>query len=397
MTTPQPVYVLPRDHKYHAGQFYACNDYWEWHYWSGFGRDRDGNEYALFFGSAPAGYDPATGMHAFYPNVVSISPIKEGRKAYYFGAFPKFSATHPADATSAADFQNSFGSNDGGWMAEERYYARDERWLYRMKQEKDPSQPWLDVTIGLEAPGYVSRTPTGIEEEGYNATGSFNPQTMYGLTYYYIAPRMPFKGRVGFEGRTIELEGRVWFEHQWGNVKAPDQESMRWRWFSLRFDDGRDLAFRHWVMPPDNVPNHFQNHYCLIMPNGDVEYGYPGDAIRFTALKTFTLPGSEQQWSVEGTLETPWGVYYLKTLVEDSLFISKTGMTFWEGPMSVHERSSAGKQIGLAYVEQYWQPAGGPPLMRVMKSEQPLGRERPVGGVLPGSDLPAAPKPKAKK
>jgi len=34
VTTPQPVYVLPRDHKFHAGQFYAANHFWEWHYFS---------------------------------------------------------------------------------------------------------------------------------------------------------------------------------------------------------------------------------------------------------------------------------------------------------------------------------------------------------------------------
>ena len=26
-TTAQPVYLLPRDHKFHAGGFYACNEF----------------------------------------------------------------------------------------------------------------------------------------------------------------------------------------------------------------------------------------------------------------------------------------------------------------------------------------------------------------------------------
>jgi len=81
-TTQQPVYVLPRDHKFHGGQFYATNHFWEWHYFSGFAKDAAGNEYALFFGTDPVGYDPKTGGYAFLPAVVSISPIKEGKKYY---------------------------------------------------------------------------------------------------------------------------------------------------------------------------------------------------------------------------------------------------------------------------------------------------------------------------
>jgi hypothetical protein len=50
--------------------------------------------------------------------------------------------------------------------------------------------------------------------------------------------------------------------------------------------------------------------------------------------------------------------------------------------MSIHQASSDGAKIGLAYVEQYFQPRGGPEKMRIMP-EQDLGREQPLGGVLP--------------
>jgi hypothetical protein len=80
-------------------------------------------------------------------------------------------------------------------------------------------------------------------------------------------------------------------------------------------------------------------------------------------------------------METPFGNFFLKSLVDDSVFISKTGMVFWEGPMAMLENSSYGKQIGMAYVEQYFQPRGGPTKMRTLP-EQDLARELPMGGVL---------------
>jgi hypothetical protein len=171
VTTPQPVYMLPRDHTFHASQFYANNQFWEWHYWSGFCKDAAGNDYALFFGTDPVGYDPKTGGFGLLPAVFSISPIKEGRKYYCFNNFPSFEARLPADSTSPANF--------------------------------------LDLLRNDEA--------------GFNDDGRYNSQMMHGLSYYYIAPNMPFTGKVGFGGRTVEVKGSVWLEHQWGSIKGMDQ------------------------------------------------------------------------------------------------------------------------------------------------------------------------------
>jgi len=379
-TTQQPVYVLPRDHKFHSGQFYATNHFWEWHYWSGFCTDAEGNEYAFFLGTDPVGYDPKTGGYAFLPAVISISPIAEGKKYHYFGNFPVFQPKRPDDATSPADFQYLM-RNDDGWSIDERYYANDERWILRFKS-KNPNDPWCDLDLRTAAPGYVPRTPTGIEEEGFNEQGRYNPQTMHGLSYYYIAPNMPFTGKIGFNGKQVEVTGSLWLEHQWGNIKALDQENCSWRWFSFRFDDGRLLAFRHWVVAPDNSPVHERNHYCMIHPDGRIEYGFPNREMRFTPTRSWVVPGAEGQWNAEGTMETPFGNFFLKSLVDDSVFISKTGMTFWEGPMSIHEKDSQGKKIGMAYVEQYFQPAGGPTIMRTLP-EQDLAREMPFAGRAP--------------
>lgn len=381
VTTPQPVYVLPRDHKLHAGQFYAANHFWEWHYFSGFCKDADGNDYALFFGIAPAGYNPETGGFGFTPAVISISPISEGRKYSYFNNFPDFSASRPSDGTSSGDFQYDLRNEAAGWTVEERYYAEHERWVFRMTSGA-PAEPSCDLDIGVDAPGYIPRTPTGIEEEGFGADGRYNPQTMDGLSYYYIAPKMPFRGSIGFNGRTVEVTGSVWLEHQWGNIKNLNQENCSWRWFSFRYDDGRVMAFRHWVSKPDNLPVHERNHYCMVHPDGRIEYGFPNREMRFTPTRSWTVPGVDEQWNAEGLMETPFGDFFLKSLVDDSVFVSPTGMTFWEGPMAMLEKDSAGRQIGTAYVEQYFQPSGGPAGMRTLP-EQDLARELPIAGGTP--------------
>jgi hypothetical protein len=155
-------------------------DFWEWHYWSGYGKDDAGKDYAIFFGSDPVGYNPATGMHAFMPNVISISPLDEGKKYSYFGSFPEFEARLPEGSTSKQDFEYVMKDSTTGWTATEQYFAMEERWTYKMDSGRK-EDVMLDLEMFLEAPGYVSRTPTGIEDEGYNYRGSYNPQTMAGL------------------------------------------------------------------------------------------------------------------------------------------------------------------------------------------------------------------------
>ena len=81
-------------------------------------------------------------------------------------------------------------------------------------------------------------------------------------------------------------------------------------------------------------------------------------------------------------METPFRNFILKSLVDDSVYVSKAGMTFWEGPMSKHKNSSEGKRIGMAFVEQYFQPRGGPTIMRT-GPEQDLARELPRAGITP--------------
>ena len=114
------------------------------------------------------------------PNVISISSLDEGKKYYYFGSLGEMEAKLPEGSTSNQDFEYVMEDSKTGWTATERYFAKEERWTYKMDSGRK-KDPMLDLEIFLDAPGYVSRTPTGIEDKGYNSRGSSNPHTMAGL------------------------------------------------------------------------------------------------------------------------------------------------------------------------------------------------------------------------
>ena len=62
----------------------------------------------------------------------------------------------------------------------------------------------------------------------------------FGWTYYYSYPRMAAEGVVMIEGREIDVEGEVWFDHQWGDFFVVGKPAG-WQWFALHLDDGSSL------------------------------------------------------------------------------------------------------------------------------------------------------------
>ncbi|HUJ76742.1 MAG TPA: lipocalin-like domain-containing protein [bacterium] len=59
-------------------------------------------------------------------------------------------------------------------------------------------------------------------------------------TWYYSLPRMPTQGTLRVAGRTYEVSGETWMDHEFGtNQLAPGQ--VGWDWFSLRLSDGTSL------------------------------------------------------------------------------------------------------------------------------------------------------------
>lgn len=94
--------------------------------------------------------------------------------------------------------------------------------------------------------------------------------------------------------------------HMYTYIPQPPPSLSSRRWFSFRFNNGTNLAFHHWIVPPDNQPVHHRNHYCRMHPDGKVEYGYPSTEMRFTPVKAWKVDGLDEQWDMEVSLVCVW-------------------------------------------------------------------------------------------
>jgi predicted secreted hydrolase len=378
-TSGQALYTLPRDHRWHGGPFYATAEYWEWHYWTGFATDVDsGDEWGLFYTTMRNSFNPGTNE----PIVLNyLSFTNFATKAFHPSARAAAAggqrAGFPSGSADADDFAFAIDSGDG-LSLDERYFHAAERWEFHETSAAmgERGALALDVALTLAAPGYLPTTPTGVEEEGYSRAGRYNPETMYGLSYYYYAPKMTLTGTIVVGDETHRLAGTAWLEHQWGNYSTADPEAYRWRWGSVRFTDGGSINWRQWVRGPDNAPVPSLNHYAIHTPGGAVTYGYGRD-LTYDILDVWVSPRTGNRYGIYALLHTPVGTFYVSPIVADQEIVIP-GLTapLWEGALEVRRDGSDGPLVGRMYMEEQF-GVSDPPL----PGPGPLARQLPLSGV----------------
>ena len=180
---------------------------------------------------------------------------------------------YPDDRT-ADDFAFDIDSGDGSVM-HERYYARESAGASACASAASDDRPALaiDVELVLQEPGYLPTTPTGVEEEGYSRDGLYNPETMYGLSYYYYAPAMALTGTITAGERPGVSQGRPGSSTSGGTSRPPIPKPTAGAGGASRFDDGGGINWRQWERGPDNAPVYHLNHFAIHTADGRVSYG----------------------------------------------------------------------------------------------------------------------------
>ena len=59
-------------------------------------------------------------------------------------------------------------------------------------------------------------------------------------SFYYSYPRLTISGTLTLDGETRNVSGEGWFDHEWSSSVLAQWQSG-WDWFSLQFEDGREL------------------------------------------------------------------------------------------------------------------------------------------------------------
>lgn len=201
----------------------------------------------------------------------------------------------------------------------------------------------LDLTLQRAVPA--------LPVLGTGLTGLAKPEDQH----YYTYPRMPARGqmRMGKEGE-VPVEGSFWYDHQWGKVvsKVP----MRWCWWGLRLEDGRNLSL--FFLQDSRSGKTVQKGLTVQNPDGRIDVYRD---LVFTPGRSWKSPYGRNynvEWLVEAR-EIELTVQ-IRAHTDDHEIPVLLYRWIWEGPCLAEVRQAGGpvvkgsgfqEMIGQAHVE----------------------------------------------
>lgn len=165
-------------------------------------------------------------------------------------------------------------------------------------------------------------------------------------SYYYSQPQLAVSGRLSLQGKTFEVTGRAWMDHEWSDEYLA-QEAAGWDWLGMNLDDGSSfMAFR--IRKRDGST--FWDGGSFRNARGDVTIAQLGQ-MRFEAGRRWTSPLSNASYPVEWRVTTPGGSFAVRALLDNQELDSResTGAIYWEGLSDLLDPQ--GRRVGRGYLE----------------------------------------------
>jgi predicted secreted hydrolase len=178
-------------------------------------------------------------------------------------------------------------------------------------------------------------------ERGFSRKG---PGTGH-ASYYYSQPQLAARARLAIDGKTRELTGRAWLDHEWSSALLPPG-AVGWDWIGVNLDDGGALmAFRL----RDGKGEALWAAALLREADGRVRTFAAGE-IAFRPVRRWRSPRTNAEYPVAFAIALGGTEWQVTPRMSDQELDSRasTGTIYWEGAVSV-----AGPQgrTGAGYLE----------------------------------------------
>ncbi len=323
---PGYVFSFPHDH-------YAHEDFrTEWWYYTGHLRTQSGAEYGYqvtFFrsGLAEARRSPSRwAARNLYLAHFAVSDI--ARKEFRY-----FERVNRAGLGRAGASETGFRVWIGDWEAggdgvRQRLRAREGEFA-------------VDLNL-------VSQKPPAIHgEHGVSQKGEGRGHA----SHYYSMTRLKTDGTLTVRGRTMDVAGLSWMDHEFGSTQLnPDQ--VGWDWFSLQLDDGTELML-YVIRGADGRPDPYSAGTWVGADGRIVRLTQPDFTI--TALNRWVSPRSKGTYPMQWRLSVhPLGldITLSPAFPDQELDTAKsTQVIYWEGAVRAAGTISGRSVKAKGYVE----------------------------------------------
>ena len=180
-------------------------------------------------------------------------------------------------------------------------------------------------------------------EAGFSRKGPQEAQA----SHYLSEPQLAVSGQLRRDGRTQQVTGRAWLDHEWSD-ELLHPEAVGWDWIGINLDDGSALtAFR--LRRADGSP--LWDGGSFRTAQGAQAQSFPSGSVRFEPGRRWRSPTSGADYPVTWTVHTPAGRFTVQALLDAQELDSRssTGTVYWEGLSTLLDES--GRRVGLGYLE----------------------------------------------
>lgn len=166
------------------------------------------------------------------------------------------------------------------------------------------------------------------------------------FSHYYSEVQLQTRATLQLDGRSLQLQGRSWLDHEWSSQLLPP-EAQGWDWLGINLDDGGALtAFR--LRRADGSTLWTGGSWRL--PDG-TQRSFANGELGFEPLRRWRSPLSGARYPVQWRLSSPLGELVLTALFDSQEIDARrsTGMVYWEGAARL--TGAQGNALGRGYLE----------------------------------------------
>ena len=205
----------------------------------------------------------------------------------------------------------------------------------------------VDRSFGVDLRLEPGKGPTLHGENGLSRKGP----SAGNASQYYSMTRMPTTGRVRLDDAWIAVTGASWMDHEFGTTfLEPGQ--VGWDWFSLQLEDDADLMVFQ-LRRADGRPD-VHSAGTWVDSGGEATALLRGD-VRLVPGRRWMSSASGAAYPVEWRVEVPGREAELAvTAALDAQELdtaASTGVTYWEGAVTVTGRVGGRQVRGRGYLE----------------------------------------------
>ena len=204
-----------------------------------------------------------------------------------------------------------------------------------------------DASFNLELNLVPAKEPVAHGKDGYSRKGDLPEQA----SCYYSFSRMAATGRVSIGDGVYSVTGSGWMDHEFSTAPLA-QGVTGWDWFSLQLDNQWELMI--YLLRRETGGVHPASSGTLIGPEGEVVH-LDRSVFQTRVTRRWTSPATGAVYPLGWTISLPAHGMELELTAalddQEMITTGSTGVTYWEGSLSVSGRTDGLPVTGQGYME----------------------------------------------